>query len=141
MVRRGRGRIIHVASLVGARPSPRVSAYACSKAALLRLNDCLAAELEGTGVVSVAMSPGLVRTVMAEPLARNWDIPGSAWTPISKSAELIVRLAAGDGENPSGHFIHVEDDLDALTDQADMILDRGWYSLRVTRGLTEERPE
>lgn len=141
MVRRDRGRIIHVASLVGARPSPRVSAYACSKSALLRMNDCLAAELEGTGVVSLAISPGLVRTVMTEPLARNWDIPDSAWTPITKSTELIVRLAAGDGDKLSGHFIHVEDDLDALMDQLDVIRERGWYGLRVTRGLTGERPE
>ena len=81
MVDRGRGRVITVASYVGARPSPHLSAYACSKAALLRLTDSLAAELEGKGVTAFAMSPGLVRTAMTEPMAQAEGIPDDAFTP------------------------------------------------------------
>jgi NADP-dependent 3-hydroxy acid dehydrogenase YdfG len=135
MVARGRGRVIHVGSLVGVRSEPGSSAYACSKASLLRLAEVLAADLEGTGVVSIAMSPGLVLTRMTEAMKEHLDLPDEAWTDIGKSAKLMVRLAAGDGDPLAGTMVHAEDDLDALLARADEIRERGWYALRMIRGL------
>ena len=51
---------------MGQRPNPDWSAYAVSKAGLSRLTDSLAAALDGTGVVVLEVSPGLVRTDMTE---------------------------------------------------------------------------
>lgn len=140
MVARGRGRVIHVGSLVGVRSEPGSSAYACSKASLLRLAEVLAADLEGTGVVSISMSPGLVLTRMTEPMQQFLDLPAEAWSDIGKSAELMVRLAAGDGDPLAGTMVHAEDDLDALLARADEIHERGWYALRMVRGLDGPDP-
>jgi NADP-dependent 3-hydroxy acid dehydrogenase YdfG len=139
MVARGRGRVIHVGSLMGARSVPGSSAYACSKASLLRLSEVLAADLEGTGVVSIAMSPGLVLTQMTEPMKRRRDLPDEAWTDIDRGADLMVRLAAGDADALAGTMVHAEDDLDALVARAEEIRTRGWYALRMIRGLEEAR--
>lgn len=140
MVARGRGRVIHVGSLIGVRSEPGSSAYACSKASLLRLSEVLAADLEGTGVVSIAMSPGLDITRMTEPMKRHFDLPDDAWSDIGRSADLMVRLAAGDGDPLAGMLVHAEDDLDALVAGADEIQARGWYALRMIRGLEGPDP-
>ena len=140
MVARGRGRVVHVASLFGARPAPGVSAYACSKASLIRLADTLDAELAGTGVRSFAMSPGLVRTEMTAEMEKHFTVPDDAWTGIEASAELIVRIAAGHADPLSGRMLHVDDDLDDLVRHADTIEERGWYQLRLFRGRAEEGP-
>lgn len=140
MVERGRGRVIHVGSLIGVRSEPGSSAYACSKASLLRLAEVLAADLADTGVVSISMSPGLVLTRMTEPMARHLDWPDEAWTDIGKGADLIARLAAGDGDALAGTMIHAEDDLDALATRADEIHARGWNALRMIRGHDDPDP-
>ena len=114
--------------------------YAASKAALLRIADGLYVELEGTGVRSFAMSPGLVRTEMTAGIEAVMDIPDDAWVPIERSAALIVRLAAGDGDALHGLMIHAEDDLDALLERVDEIRAKGWYALRMVRGLDDPAP-
>lgn len=140
MVERGRGRVIHVASLIGVRSERGSSAYGGSKAAMIRLSEVLAADLKGTGVVSIAMSPGLVLTRMTEPIRDEFDLPDAAWSDVSKGAKLIVRLAAGDGDALSGTLVHAEDDLDALVARADEIHERGWNALRMIRGLDDPDP-
>ena len=140
MLARGRGRIVHVASYSGIRPQRNASAYATSKAALMRLHDCLDLELEGTGVRSFAMSPGMVRTDMTEDVIRERDIDESDLAPIEHGARLIVRLASGEADALHGRMIHVDDDLDALIDAADRIRERNWYQLRLVRGLLDEDP-
>lgn len=140
LVARGRGRIIHVASYVGARPQKHVSAYATSKAALLRLHDCLAEDLEGAGVASLAMSPGMVRTDMTRDLIRELGVDEDRLTPIEAGAALIVRLATGEADALSGRMIHVTDDLNAMIAAADEIRERNWYQLRFVRGLKGADP-
>lgn len=140
MVARGRGRVIHVGSLIGVRSQPGSSAYACSKASLLRLAEVLAADLEGTGVASISMSPGLVLTRMTEPMKEHLDLPDEAWSDIGRSADLMVRLAAGDGDALAGTLVHAEDDLDALVSHAEEIRARGWNALRMVRGLEGPDP-
>ncbi|MEX2502555.1 MAG: SDR family oxidoreductase [Trueperaceae bacterium] len=140
MVTRGRGRVVHVASLLGSRPTPGISAYACSKASQMRLADTLDGELAGTGVRSFAISPGLVRTAMTAEMEKHVDVPEDAWTGIDASADLIVRIASGHADPLSGRMLHVEDDLDDLVRHADTIDQRGWYQLRIFRGRAEEGP-
>jgi NAD(P)-dependent dehydrogenase (short-subunit alcohol dehydrogenase family) len=75
MIGRGRGRILNVGSGYGARADAGYSAYAVSKAALSRLSECLALAADGTGVVVVEASPGIVRTDMT---ATMWSAPPAA---------------------------------------------------------------
>lgn len=109
---RGRGCIINVNSLAGARPFPGYAAYSVSKAALTRFTDCLAVELSGTGITCFDMSPGLVKTKMPDGVSAFADIPDSAWTPIEKSGQLVLALVSGRYDDLTGRFVHAEDDLD-----------------------------
>lgn len=64
-------------------------------------------------------------TRMTEPMKRHFDLPDEAWTDIARSADLMARLAAGDGDALAGSLVHAEDDLDALVARADHIHARG----------------
>ncbi|RRO20582.1 SDR family oxidoreductase [Saccharopolyspora rhizosphaerae] len=65
MVERGEGgRIINVASAAAYLPSRVLPAYSTTKAAVLRLSECLRVELAGDGVKVTAVCPGLVNTAI-----------------------------------------------------------------------------
>ena len=64
MVRRGRGRVLNVASVSAFAPVPGIAAYAASKAYVLSLTESLAEELHGTGVTATALCPGITATPM-----------------------------------------------------------------------------
>ncbi|HVY48202.1 MAG TPA: SDR family oxidoreductase, partial [Minicystis sp.] len=61
---RGRGRLVHVASISSTIGCANNASYAASKWGLVGLAKSLAEELRGTGVVSCAVLPGSVDTEM-----------------------------------------------------------------------------
>jgi NAD(P)-dependent dehydrogenase (short-subunit alcohol dehydrogenase family) len=142
MITRRNGRIVNMASAVGLRPFPYNSAYACSKAALVRLTDSLHQATAQHGVMVFATSPGNVRTAMMDMLqsseaARRWTpefLPGHpdySWTPPERIAELCVRLARGDGDALAGRFIHALYDFDAMRGRSDEVVRDDLYQLRL----------
>ncbi|SRR6266545_1710572 len=116
MVEHGRGRVININSRAAFETDLRgaASAYGVSKAALLRLNAALTAELAGTGVIMIDISPGMVRTAMTAQRPDADQLPPEAWTPVSAAAEHIEALLSGRYDALNGHFVHVLDDLDDL---------------------------
>jgi short-subunit dehydrogenase len=66
MVRRGRGRIMNVASTAAFQPGPRMAVYYATKAYALSLSIALSIELAGTGVTVTCLAPGPVRTPFRE---------------------------------------------------------------------------
>ena len=66
MIERGRGAIVHTASIAGSNAQGFSGAYSVSKAGVLMLSRQLAVEWGPHGVRSNVMSPGLVRTPMSE---------------------------------------------------------------------------
>ena len=120
MVARGAGRVVLMGSGFGTVPTAGASAYASSKAGLMRLADSVAAELEGTGVVLVTVSPGMVPTDMTHGfpagfLALRPDLAEptpEAWTPPEAFVALLLRIAAGELDALHGRFVRARDDLD-----------------------------
>ncbi|HEY2587646.1 MAG TPA: SDR family oxidoreductase [Tepidisphaeraceae bacterium] len=66
MVKRGRGRILNMASIGSYMPGPMMAAYFASKAYVLSLSEALANELHGTGVTVTALCAGPTRTKFAQ---------------------------------------------------------------------------
>ena len=145
MVARRRARIVNVGSNSAIRPNPLASAYASSKAAVLRFTDSIAAEAREHGVQVFAISPGLVRTAMTEKWQRleRDDAaqaatgvrprPPGAWLPPERAAELCLFLSSGRGDALAGHFIHAGDDWEELARNAERIATEGLYILRLPK--------
>jgi NAD(P)-dependent dehydrogenase (short-subunit alcohol dehydrogenase family) len=142
MVARRRGRIVNVASGAGTVAIPYLSAYVVSKAALIRLSECLAAECHPHGVRVFAVQPGTVRTAMAEEAltgeaGRRWlpwfreyfdqrrDVPPEV------AARLVLFLAAGHGDALSGRFLDACADYAGLAGQADRVQQEDLLVLRL----------
>lgn len=66
MQRRGRGRILNVASIAAFQPVPSLATYAATKAYVLSLTESLAEELRDSGVSVTALCPGITATAMLE---------------------------------------------------------------------------
>jgi NAD(P)-dependent dehydrogenase (short-subunit alcohol dehydrogenase family) len=132
MVGRGCGRIINMGSNLGIRPFPGVSAYAASKAALIRLSDALAEELKDHGICVFAVSPGLVLTDMTREVKERNIFPDSEWTPIERIAELCLSLAGGKADVLTGRYIHAgSDKLEDLVRNAKTIREEDLYAMRL----------
>ena len=65
MLERGRGALVHVASIAASQPQPLSGAYSASKAATVMMSRQLAQEWGPRGVRSNCISPGLVVTPMS----------------------------------------------------------------------------
>ncbi len=76
MTLRGRGAVILMTSLVGNQGSPRLAAYAASKAFIRILGESLWNELEPQGIDVVACCAGAVRTPGYQ-MAAGEDAPGT----------------------------------------------------------------
>jgi 3-oxoacyl-[acyl-carrier protein] reductase len=133
MVERRHGRIVNIGSYIGVRPTPGNTAYATSKAALARYTDSLAAAVAEVGVKVFVVTPGMVRTAMAEQIPGFEDFPEAEWAPAERAAACVVRLARGDADALTGRFLSLRDDLDALVRDAASIVEGGYYLLRLLK--------
>ena len=66
MVRRGRGRILNVASTAAFLPGPLMAVYYATKAYVLSFTEAVAEEVSGTGVTVTCLAPGATRTGFAK---------------------------------------------------------------------------
>jgi NAD(P)-dependent dehydrogenase (short-subunit alcohol dehydrogenase family) len=152
MIERRYGRIINIASHAGVYRWPQVSAYSVSKAALVKLTENLAVETKRLGVAVFAVHPGIVTIGLTEaalaisaapdtPIGRatGWvrqQVEAGNAVPPERSAELVLRLAAGLADALSGRYLTVFDDLDTLIAQAAEIQRDDLYTLRVRKPAT-----
>src|SRR3954463_11927770 len=66
LLRESRGWIVNLASIAGTTPTPGLTVYGATKAAVIALTRSQNAELDDAGVRAVAICPGFVDTPMAE---------------------------------------------------------------------------
>jgi NAD(P)-dependent dehydrogenase (short-subunit alcohol dehydrogenase family) len=148
MVQRGSGRIVNVVSKAGAHRWPYFTAYAVSKAAVIKLTESLAAETRQQGVTVFAVHPGLVRAGLTEA-----SLPGApppegalaervhAWfqaqladgrsVSAEQAAGFVADIASGRADGLSGRYIAIEDDLDALIERAEEVRRENLHALKV----------
>lgn len=143
MRQQGTGHIINISGGGDVQSRPFGSSYACSKAAVLRLTDSLAEELEAMGhrgITVLAINPGFTRTAMTEEIAASSN--AAQWMPM-----FAERFRDGQVQEPddvarrlvwfvslaepalSGRVFHIDDDLEAILEQQDS-LGKDDYRLR-----------
>jgi NAD(P)-dependent dehydrogenase (short-subunit alcohol dehydrogenase family) len=144
MMERNEGIIVNMDGGGSGNPFAGGSGYACSKAALLRLNDSLAAELKrsDSAVMVFGMGPGFVRTDMTElqavsPLGLKW-MPGSKAAfdahqdgPPENCAKATVELLRVACPELSGRVFGVGTDFAAVASRAKEIAERDLLTLRI----------
>ena len=118
MAQRGWGRILNVTSGAATQPMRGAAAYSVAKAGLNVFTRILATELEGSGVIPVAVSPGMLDTDMQADLRASptpdTDFFREAHTkgwlrPASEPATLIRWLCGPGGEAYAGQVVSVGD--------------------------------
>jgi NAD(P)-dependent dehydrogenase (short-subunit alcohol dehydrogenase family) len=138
MVAARRGRIVNVVSLAAMMPWPFDSAYACSKAAVIRLTDSLSEEVRERGIYVFALSPGSVDTELRagavdSAAGRKWLTrvnPNPQWVPAELPAQAVVFLGSGQADGLSGRVLSVDWDLEELARQSGALSDRDALQLR-----------
>ena len=129
MIERGGGRIVNTGSGSGYLPGQTTTAYGGSKAALYRVAEGLALQLEPYGIAVFTISPGLVKTDMTEPFGDNMP-----WTPPELAPRLVRVLASGRADKLTGRYIHAEhDDIEDLIRRADEIVENDLNAIRLQR--------
>ncbi len=147
MVARKRGRIINVASNAGVHRWPYLSAYATSKAAIIKLTENLSFETKKHGVKLFAIDPGMIRVGMTRALLEqeippdhpaaliaNWfrqEMESGREVPLARGAGLVGCLASGRADALSGCYLTVYDDVEALIEDAPSIRRNELYMLRL----------
>ncbi|HEV7732335.1 MAG TPA: SDR family oxidoreductase [Candidatus Binatia bacterium] len=98
MVRRGRGVVMHIASVAGYGPTPYSSTYGATKAFLIAWSEAMVVELEGTGVNVVCVCPGFTRTEFQEKASIDASaVPSFAWQSAEMVADEAVRSSDRSG--------------------------------------------
>ena len=117
----GRGKIIVLSGGGATNPLPNISAYAASKAAVIRLMETLAEELKSFHVDVNAIAPGALATrLVDEVLAagaekvgaaffeknKNWKEKGAV--PLELGASVAVYLASAESDGITGKLISAQ---------------------------------
>jgi 3-oxoacyl-[acyl-carrier protein] reductase len=129
MIERGRGRIVNTGSGSGYLPGQATTAYGGSKAALSRIGEGLAQQLEPYEISVFTFSPGLVKTEMTGGFRD--DMP---WTPPELAPRLVRVLASGRADKLAGRYLHAEhDDIEDLIRRADEVVENDLNAIRLQR--------
>jgi len=112
------GKIINLSGGGATSPLPRISAYAASKAAVVRLTETLAEECREYNIEINAVAPGALNTrLLDEVLESGPDVVGKSFyekavrqkadggTPLALGADLCVYLASSESNGITGKLI------------------------------------
>jgi len=118
MKAKGYGKIVQISGGGATNPLPRLSAYATSKAAVIRFAETLAEELREANVDVNAIAPGALATRMTDevisagPLkvgeafyTKMVEVKQGGGAPISEGARLAVYLGSSESDGLTGKLI------------------------------------
>jgi NAD(P)-dependent dehydrogenase (short-subunit alcohol dehydrogenase family) len=108
MVKRGGGRVIHMTSNDGIRPSGGLGPYPVSRASVIHLTRVCAVEWAPVGIRVNCIAPGIVRTAMAANLVKKIEETGNHLNPMKQIGEpediagIALYLASDAGKYATG---------------------------------------
>jgi len=151
MKARGGGKILFISGGGATHPMPRFTAYAASKAGLVRLAESLAAELADFGIDVNSVAPGALNTrLVAQVLAAGPDKAGEAMYEKNKAwnengavspqrgADLCVFLASPASDGITGRLISAQwDPWENFSELKEELMASDIYTLR--RIVAEDR--
>jgi 3-oxoacyl-[acyl-carrier protein] reductase len=114
MMRKRRGAIVNVSSVVGVHGNFGQTNYAASKAGIIGFTKSLARELGSRGVRANVVAPGYVRTRLTEVLPEEATSAMVAATPLGRIAEpdevagAVRFLASDDASFITGEVLLVD---------------------------------
>jgi NAD(P)-dependent dehydrogenase (short-subunit alcohol dehydrogenase family) len=156
MRRQRSGRIVMLSGGGATQPLPYFSAYAASKAAVVRFAETLAREVEDAGITVNAVAPGALNTrLLDEVIEAGPEKVGQAFyeralrqkteggTPLDVGADLVAFLASPASDGVTGRLLAaVWDNWRALPEQRERLADSDVFTLRrivpSDRGWDEE---
>jgi len=143
MMERRQGKIINLSGGGATSPRPRFTAYAASKAAIVRLTETVAEEVRPFNIQVNAIAPGAVNTRMLEEIITAGEAAGEdeldqarrrlaeGGTPPERAAELAVFLASSESDNITGKLISaIYDDWQNWDKIGFQLADNDVYTLR-----------
>lgn len=139
-----RGKVVQLSGGGATSPLPMLSAYAASKAAIVRFAETLAHEVADDGIDVNAIAPGALNTTMLdEVLEAGPEAVGEAFyakavqqhenggTPLERGASLAVYLGSRRSDAITGRLLSaVWDPWEELEQHADTLRDSDIYTLR-----------
>ena len=142
--RRGYGKIVNLSGGGATGPLPRFSAYAASKAAVVRLTETLAEELREDGIDVNAIAPGALNTRLLDQVleagpdkvgrefhARALKQRDEGGAPLEKGAALAAFLASAQSDGITGRLLSaIWDDWERLADRRAELQGSDVYTLR-----------
>ena len=143
-IRQRYGKIVLLSGGGATKPLPALSAYAASKAAVVRLGETLAEEVRGRGIDINAVAPGALNTrLLDEILAAGPERVGASFyeqmvrqkaeggTPMERGAALCVFLASAESDGVTGRLIaSLWDPWETLPKRLDELRGSDIYTLR-----------
>lgn len=116
MLARGRGKVIHVSSILGTVALPLQVAYASSKGGVAQMTRVMALEWARQGVQVNAIAPTYFETALTEPLRRDPErnrfivdrTPMGRRGKIDELDGTVVYLASRASDFVTGQIIHVD---------------------------------
>ena len=147
----GRGKIINLSGGGATQPLPMISAYAASKAAVVRLTETLAEELRGARIDVNAVAPGALNTrLLDEVLNAGPESVGAAFyqkalkqkesggTSLELGAGLCAWLASSESDGITGKLLSAQwDPWRDLASKSELLAKSDIYTLR--RIVPEDR--
>lgn len=113
MMKQRNGRIINIASIVGASGNPGQANYVAAKAGVIGLTKTTAKELASRNITANAIAPGFISTEMTDKLADEVkvemlkQIPLARFGETKEIAKAAVFLASDDSGYITGQTLHV----------------------------------